>query len=87
MNMAMFARGGGTGYLLKPDILRRKGAVKDKEALGMLASYALDVEVISAQQLPRAHQSESSVIDPFVEVSLFVPGLASPLKRRTRIIT
>lgn len=51
---------------------------------------ALRRQVISAQQLPRPRGSGTDVepmnLDPFVEVSLFVPGVVTPQKRRTPVV-
>ncbi len=44
-NMAMFARAGRSGYVLKPEILRRKGLEKDKDALVRVSDYSLEIEV------------------------------------------
>lgn len=45
LNMAMFARAGRSGYVLKPEILRKKGLEKDKDALVRLTRYTLNIEV------------------------------------------
>ncbi|KAK4702929.1 hypothetical protein P7C70_g3286, partial [Phenoliferia sp. Uapishka_3] len=90
LNTAMFARAGRSGYILKPDILRRKGGEKDKESLGRRTQFNLHLEIISAQQLPRSRDStdaDSSTLDPFVEVSLYVPSLAATIKRRSKVVT
>lgn len=47
LNMAMFTRAGRSGYVLKPELLRRKGGEKDKESLGRTANFLLDLEVRS----------------------------------------
>lgn len=47
LNRAMFARAGRSGYVLKPEILRRKGPEKDKDALVRIAHYILEIEVRS----------------------------------------
>ncbi|KAL8291858.1 hypothetical protein RQP46_002116 [Phenoliferia psychrophenolica] len=90
LNMAMFARAGRAGYVLKPELLRRKGGEKDKESLGRTANFSLKLEIISAQQLPRsrdASDADSSTLDPFVEVSLFVPGVATIIKGRSKVVS
>ncbi|KAF7291671.1 Phosphoinositide phospholipase C [Mycena chlorophos] len=68
MNHAMFQRNGGSGYVLKPLPLR---LASHKDQLSEFAEYALDLEIISAQQLPLAKDNASA--DTFVEVSLHVP--------------
>lgn len=113
LNSAMFSRAGRSGYILKPDLLRKKGLEKDKVAMLRSEKYKIEVEVslnlsctlrwsplmqyldleqvISAQQLPRPRGSSSDgdpmSVDPFVEVSLYVPGTVVPSKRRTSVVT
>ena len=69
----MFARAGRMGYVLKPELLRRKGLEKDKDSLVRSIHQVLDIEVssafhhtdailtlvqiISAQQLPRSRDA------------------------------
>ncbi|GAA5972511.1 hypothetical protein JCM11641_001877 [Rhodosporidiobolus odoratus] len=90
LNSAMFARAGRSGYILKPEYLRQKGPEKDKVAALRSEKYRLELEVISAQQLPRPRASggdtDATKLDPFVEVSLFVPGAVTPQKRRTPVV-
>jgi hypothetical protein len=119
----MFSRVGRSGYVLKPELLRKKGVEKDKAALVRSERYILELEVrpfpvvlvlglglfrcfplfllahtwlhlqiISAQQLPRPRDHDSSdradvaPVDPFVEVSLYQPGVVAPIKKRTKVI-
>ncbi|GAA5902903.1 hypothetical protein JCM5296_006327 [Sporobolomyces johnsonii] len=90
LNSAMFARAGRSGYVLKPEFLRKKGLEKDKVAMLRSERYRLEVEVISAQQLPRPRGSHNdadpATVDPFVEVSLFAPGVVAPQRRRTSVV-
>lgn len=106
LNSALFTRAGRSGYVLKPELLRRKGLEKDKDALVRTAQYVLEIEVspgystlssthrgqiISAQQLPRprdalATDAESVSMDPFVVVSLSVPGCPASTKQRTKVV-
>ncbi|GAA5958381.1 hypothetical protein JCM8115_002449 [Rhodotorula mucilaginosa] len=90
LNAAMFARAGRCGYVLKPEYLRKKGAEKDKVAALRSTRYRLELEIISAQQLPRPRGSTTDAdvvkMDPFVEVSLFVPGDINAQKRRTAVV-
>ena len=75
INDAMYRRNGKAGYVLKPQALREA----HKDFLNHRTKHTLKVRVISAQQLPRARDSQGrevvdkSVMDPFVEVSLLVP--------------
>jgi phosphatidylinositol phospholipase C delta len=48
LNSAMFARAGRSGYVLKPDLLRKKGVEKDKVAMLRSEKYVLEVEVSSS---------------------------------------
>lgn len=45
LNTAMFARAGRSGYVLKPELLRKKGLEKDKESLSRLSQFVLELEV------------------------------------------
>lgn len=46
MNMAMFEQNGGCGFVLKPDLLRRKDPLtKDKDLLAAPVRFELTVEV------------------------------------------
>ncbi|EPQ27478.1 uncharacterized protein PFL1_05016 [Pseudozyma flocculosa PF-1] len=79
LNQAMFARNGRCGYVLKPPALRIKEQAKSSS--GQRLRFCIDLEIISAQQLPRkgrdtAKEKESDdrePIDPFVSVSIMVP--------------
>ncbi|SCZ95335.1 BZ3500_MvSof-1268-A1-R1_Chr11-2g03440 [Microbotryum saponariae] len=92
LNLAMFSRAGRIGYVLKPELLRKKGGEKDKTALIRSERYTLQVVVISAQQLPKPRDVDDvdkfniAKVDPFVEVSLYQPGLASPAKKRSKVV-
>lgn len=75
INHAMFQRNGQCGYVLKPQALR----APQKDLLAQRTSYILDVNIISAQQLPRPKDAsgmeviEKGSVDPFVEVSVHLP--------------
>lgn len=45
LNAAMFARASRSGYVLKPELLRKKGAEKDKSALIRSEPYVFELEV------------------------------------------
>ncbi|KAK4046766.1 hypothetical protein OIV83_005871 [Microbotryomycetes sp. JL201] len=93
LNTAMFSRTGRSGYVLKPELLRKKGIEKDKTALVRSEKFVLELEILSAQQLPRPRDSSSASeaemigVDPFVEVSLYQPGVVQPVKRRTKVVS
>ncbi|KAF8226708.1 PLC-like phosphodiesterase [Tricholoma matsutake] len=75
INQAMFQRNGRSGYVLKPAALREGG----DELLSKYTKHFLDVTIISAQQVPLPKNSlgqeivEKSVVDPFVQVSVYIP--------------
>ncbi|VDB86429.1 unnamed protein product [Peniophora sp. CBMAI 1063] len=76
LNHAMFQRNNRAGYVLKPLALR----MGDREALAKRTQHFLDIEVVSAQQLPRPKDDNGrevldnkGTMDPFVEVSVHVP--------------
>ncbi|CAO1624562.1 unnamed protein product [Sympodiomycopsis kandeliae] len=75
LNQAMFNRNAGTGYVLKPQGLRSKGGWAEHTV-----NCTLEVDVISAQQLPRfrdvvrdKERPDGDVLDPFIVVSLLTP--------------
>jgi phosphatidylinositol phospholipase C, delta len=78
INQAMFLRNGKSGYVLKPASLR-PGEHKIKDVVSRRKIYALDVTIISAQQLPRPRDKDGrdivdkSTMDPYVRVTLYVP--------------
>ena len=76
MNQAMFAAGTDTyGYVLKPDYLRKTRTKHGEfEHRVKLPRYRIrfSVQVISAQQLPRAaNMSKDTPLNPFIEVQMF----------------
>ncbi|KAI0049935.1 PLC-like phosphodiesterase [Auriscalpium vulgare] len=79
INHAMFQRNSRLGYVLKPLALR----TSDKGLLSKLSKHVLDLNVISAQQLPRPKDSngreiiDKTSIDPYIEVSLHIPDWSS----------
>jgi len=67
MNLGKFADNGSSGYLLKPAWMRQDPSTNPPR----LPSKTLKIRVISAQQLPKPHQSsKGEIIDPFVEIDL-----------------
>ncbi|KIY73921.1 PLC-like phosphodiesterase [Cylindrobasidium torrendii FP15055 ss-10] len=75
ITQAMFLRNGRSGWVLKPPALLPGG----EELLKKRTKHRLVVDVISAQQLPRAKDKtgaeivEKSTIDPIVSVTLHAP--------------
>lgn len=53
----MFARAGRSGYVLKPELLRKKGLEKDKESLNRVSQYILELEVITMFEAPSESKS------------------------------
>ncbi|KAG9317908.1 PLC-like phosphodiesterase [Chiua virens] len=85
INHAMFQRNGRTGYVLKPEVLRKTEDPRksDKEHLHHHTRHYLEVIVISAQQLPRpkdamGHEITDRHVDPYVEVSVHTPDWNHP---------
>ncbi|KAF9161731.1 Phospholipase C [Actinomortierella ambigua] len=79
MNSAMFSLNGHCGYVLKPQPLRlAEGETCNHDpAPAFVKTYPVDVEIeiISAQQLPRPNEATSGdVVDPVCELELLVPG-------------
>ncbi|PFH48420.1 hypothetical protein AMATHDRAFT_65501 [Amanita thiersii Skay4041] len=76
MNQTMFARNGRSGYVLKPEALRRPD---NAEMLAVRTRHFLNIKIISAQQLPRPKDSrgqdivDKTILDPYVEVSVHIP--------------
>ncbi|KAJ6625131.1 PLC-like phosphodiesterase [Mycena sp. CBHHK59/15] len=73
MNHAMFQRNGGSGYVLKPRALRLPN---QKDLLAKKTEHIFEVGILSAQQLPPPRDASGSTdrgVDPYVEVSLYVP--------------
>jgi phosphatidylinositol phospholipase C delta len=67
LNLGKFADNGGCGYVLKPEWMRLPADKNPKR----LPSKKLKIQIISAQQLPKPHQSnKGEIIDPLVEVDL-----------------
>jgi phosphatidylinositol phospholipase C delta len=78
MNQAMFAAGTDrTGYVLKPESMRRRTSVLDsltekKPATTERLLVRFSVDVISAQQLPRPRGMDpEDNINPYIEIEMF----------------
>ncbi|CAG8442543.1 1671_t:CDS:10 [Ambispora leptoticha] len=82
MNQAMFAVNGRCGYVLKPKSLRDPPPINSSESsLTHISTRHLKIE-----QLPRPRdQTKGDIVDPFVELELFVPG-AEVQKFKTKTI-
>ncbi|KAH9824700.1 PLC-like phosphodiesterase [Melampsora americana] len=92
LNQALFnLNNGRAGYVLKPEVLRVKG--KEKDAATRVHKYEIEIEIISAQQLPRSSgsQEDDSGPDAFVEVQVIGSSctsnqIPSSMKRRTKVV-
>lgn len=89
LNHAMFQRNGRSGYVLKPMALQQNSP---KDLLLKRTTHMLDVTIISAQQLPHPRDvfgketQDKAVVDPYVEVTLYVPDWpVRPVKLKERI--
>lgn len=73
---------------LRSEKYRLEVEVRLRRVLAKLQADLASLQVISAQQLPRPPRtdSDSNNVDPFVEVSLYVPGVVNPQKRRTPVV-
>ncbi|GAW02386.1 PLC-like phosphodiesterase [Lentinula edodes] len=80
INHAMFQRNGGCGYLLKPLPLR----MPHKGLLSKQTQHYLELTIVSAQHLPAPKDasgkdvSESSPVNPYVQVTIHVPDWPTP---------
>ncbi|EGG00001.1 uncharacterized protein MELLADRAFT_112249 [Melampsora larici-populina 98AG31] len=92
LNQAMFnLKNGRAGYVLKPEVLRIKG--KEKDAAIRIHKYELEIEIISAQQLPRCSGAleDENGPDSVVEVQLISHScqnnqIPSSMKRKTKVV-
>lgn len=67
------------------------GEVPNRSMVAARLTPMSTAQVISAQQLPRprgsAVDADAVNLDPFVEVSLYIPGEPFPQKRRTNVVS
>ncbi|XP_053114183.1 1-phosphatidylinositol 4,5-bisphosphate phosphodiesterase zeta-1-like isoform X2 [Hemicordylus capensis] len=84
--LGKFQDNGGSGYLLKPDFLRRKDTTFDPfDVCGNYNPVTLTVKIISGYQLPPSNLSKSNKADPLVIVEIHgVP--ADMAKQQTSVI-
>ncbi|XP_039671403.1 1-phosphatidylinositol 4,5-bisphosphate phosphodiesterase delta-1-like isoform X2 [Perca fluviatilis] len=74
VNHGRFLVNGKSGYILKPAFMRNIDTEFDPITLtrgDWLKPKTLHVLVISAQQLPKVNQKESSIVDPLVKVAVY----------------
>ncbi|TDH06162.1 hypothetical protein EPR50_G00129910 [Perca flavescens] len=74
VNQGRFLVNGKSGYILKPAFMRNIDTEFDPITLtrgDRLKPKTLHVMVISAQQLPKLNQKESSIVDPLVKVAVY----------------
>ena len=71
LNKGLFNQNGGTGYVLKPQIMREESTSFDPKGSEMESVlFVLEVELISANQLPKLNEEDSGVVNPFVKIGL-----------------
>ncbi|KAI8808401.1 PLC-like phosphodiesterase [Cladochytrium replicatum] len=80
INTAMFAVNGHCGYRLKPAYLREPGGART-------APMQLTIKIISGQQLPRAKENSTGIVDPFVEVEVLDGSDSDTNRYKTRAVS
>ncbi|GME81193.1 unnamed protein product [Ambrosiozyma monospora] len=76
INEAMFKDGSNSGYVLKPDCLRnnKKRRIKTDELPNILKHdipQYVNIEIISARQLPKPKDLKERTFDPYVELEFY----------------
>ncbi|RXN31372.1 1-phosphatidylinositol 4,5-bisphosphate phosphodiesterase delta-4-like protein [Labeo rohita] len=74
LNDGLFTQNSSSGYILKPEILRKSERLFDPENPEEREDYhplLFNVKVISGQQLPKVKQKEWSIVDPLVRVEIY----------------
>ncbi|XP_042325408.1 1-phosphatidylinositol 4,5-bisphosphate phosphodiesterase zeta-1-like [Sceloporus undulatus] len=81
-----FLDNGGTGYILKPEFLRRRDTGYDPfNVAGKYNPISLSIKIISGHQLPPSNLSKSNKADPVVKIEIHgVPG--DMAKQQTSVI-
>ncbi|KAF7237637.1 1-phosphatidylinositol 4,5-bisphosphate phosphodiesterase zeta-1 [Varanus komodoensis] len=84
--MGKFLDNGGSGFVLKPEFLRRKDTVFDPfDVVGKYNPVTLTIRIISGYQLPPSNLSKSNKADPVVKIEIHgVPG--DTVKQQTSIV-
>lgn len=77
LNTAMFARASRSGYVLKPKLLRTKGAEKDKSALVRSERYIFELEV-SVGAPPKARIARSPLCSSSDHLGSTAPSSPRP---------
>ncbi|CAG9316644.1 unnamed protein product [Blepharisma stoltei] len=71
LNYGWFQINGGTGYVLKPNILTDANTLFDPNGLGMENPlFTFEVEVISAHGLPKSGKELGQIVNPYVEIKI-----------------
>ena len=75
INDGFFSLNGNSGYVMKPDCILGKKAVKSAGSTGQTNSdddpRSVQIKIISCQWLPKA-ESSNDIPDPFVKVEIFL---------------
>ncbi|XP_062990484.1 1-phosphatidylinositol 4,5-bisphosphate phosphodiesterase zeta-1-like isoform X2 [Elgaria multicarinata webbii] len=81
-----FLDNGGSGFVLKPEFLRRKDSAFDPFSVtGRYNPITLTIKVISGYQLPPSNLSKSNKADPLVKIEIH--GVAEDMvKQQTSVI-
>ncbi|XP_032076987.1 1-phosphatidylinositol 4,5-bisphosphate phosphodiesterase zeta-1-like [Thamnophis elegans] len=81
-----FLDNGGSGYLLKPEFLRRRDSAFDPFNVGdRYNPITLTIKIISGYQLPPSNLSKSNKADPLVKIEIH--GVPTDMtKRQTSVI-
>nr|XP_060632394.1 1-phosphatidylinositol 4,5-bisphosphate phosphodiesterase zeta-1-like [Anolis sagrei ordinatus] len=81
-----FMDNGGSGYILKPEFLRKRDACFDPfQVTGKYNPVTLTIKVISGYQLPPSNLSKSNKADPLVKIEIH--GVAADMaKQQTSVI-
>jgi len=79
LNHGKFADNGGTGYVLKPEWMRKAGGAR-------APAKKVTITVISGQQLPKPNQtSKGEIIDPYVEIEILGED-EDTTKKKTKVV-
>jgi Ca2+-dependent lipid-binding protein len=79
LNHGKFADNGGSGYVLKPEWMRKPSGAR-------APPKKLALTIISGQQLPKPNQtSKGEIIDPYVEVEI-VGEDEDTVSKKTKVV-
>lgn len=71
LNYGWFQSNGGCGYILKPSIMTDSNTLFDPNGPGMDSPlFNFDIEIISAQGLPKSGKELGQIVNPFIEIQI-----------------